>query len=276
MSWSPFRFRSQTGVVELVGSSQGGGGGSSSGAVRWLDPIRVSAFAAQTISPENFTVDGGTFTLTYGGDTTDPIAWDASASAVKAALEALTSITGTVTVTGDAINEEYAVVFDDLSEATELLAADGSALTGPDAPYTLDVTVSPVVFPIVTLADGDSLEDIQWYTPTIFNGGSPALDLSDDADDFGNASGKWRPTGRSSSPIPLAHLSFLDDFGVQDADEASSLVAWLTAQTVANSGPDIQYAPAPAVAAVTLYGRATPDASTQGVLWIRAKVARAA
>ncbi len=45
------------------------------------------------------TADGGTFTVTHGGDTTASIAWDAAASAVKSALEAITAIT-TVNVTG--------------------------------------------------------------------------------------------------------------------------------------------------------------------------------
>ncbi len=43
--------------------------------------------------------DGGTFTVTHGGDTTAAIAWDAVASAVKSALEGITAIT-TVNVTG--------------------------------------------------------------------------------------------------------------------------------------------------------------------------------
>jgi hypothetical protein len=48
-------------------------------------------------------VTGGTFTLTYGAQTTAPIAWNASAATVQAALAALSSIgTGNVAVTGSA------------------------------------------------------------------------------------------------------------------------------------------------------------------------------
>ena len=43
--------------------------------------------------------DAGTFTVTHGGQTTAPIAWDATAAALKAALELISSIT-TVNVTG--------------------------------------------------------------------------------------------------------------------------------------------------------------------------------
>ncbi len=46
-------------------------------------------------------VDGGNFTLTYGGQTTGSIPWNASAAVVEAALEALSTLgLGTVNVTG--------------------------------------------------------------------------------------------------------------------------------------------------------------------------------
>jgi hypothetical protein len=55
---------------------------------------------AQTITITG-TPTGGDFTLSYDGDTTDPIAYDAAAADVQAALLALDSIsTGEVTVTG--------------------------------------------------------------------------------------------------------------------------------------------------------------------------------
>jgi hypothetical protein len=54
---------------------------------------------------------GETFTLTYSGQTTDPLAYNASAAAVAAALNALSNIQdGTVTVTGSA-GGPYTVTF---------------------------------------------------------------------------------------------------------------------------------------------------------------------
>lgn len=48
------------------------------------------------------TVSGGTFTLTFDGQTTTAIAWNASASTIQSALEALSNIAvGEVTLTGD-------------------------------------------------------------------------------------------------------------------------------------------------------------------------------
>lgn len=73
--------------------------------------------------------DGGTFTLTFEGDTTSALAWDATSATIQTALEALTSIgAGNVAVAGDG---PHTVTFDgDLAgQNVSLLTADGSSLT---------------------------------------------------------------------------------------------------------------------------------------------------
>lgn len=86
--------------------------------------------------------DGGTFTLTYAGQTTATIAFDADAAAVDAALTALSNIGATdVAVTGT--NPNFAVEFtsDLAGQPVAALTADGSALTGgtdPDVEVTTD------------------------------------------------------------------------------------------------------------------------------------------
>lgn len=80
-------------------------------------PEAVADFA----NPDDrFTVaivgDGGTFPLTFGGQTTTDIAWNAAPSAVQTALQALSSVgAGKVTVTGTAATSSttgtYLVVF---------------------------------------------------------------------------------------------------------------------------------------------------------------------
>lgn len=79
---------------------------------------------------------GGTFTLTYSGQTTAGIAFNASASAVQSALEALSNIApGDVVVTGSAA-AGYEVRFagtladEDVSQMT----ASGASLTGGTSP----------------------------------------------------------------------------------------------------------------------------------------------
>jgi len=77
---------------------------------------------------------GGTFTLTYGGNTTAPIAFNATASAVKSALAALDDgySASDWTVTGSG---PYAIT----TPAAGALTANGSGLTGGTTP---NVTVA--------------------------------------------------------------------------------------------------------------------------------------
>lgn len=75
---------------------------------------------------------GGTFTLTFDGQTTATIDYDASAATVDAALEALSNIAaGDVTVTGNA-GGPWTVEFLQAFAATDvpLMTGDGSSLTG--------------------------------------------------------------------------------------------------------------------------------------------------
>lgn len=71
----------------------------------------------------------GTFTLTFSGQTTSGIAYNAAASAVKSALEALSNVT-TVTVTGDA-GGPYTVTFTDPGgQDVAQMTGSAASLTG--------------------------------------------------------------------------------------------------------------------------------------------------
>lgn len=76
----------------------------------------------------------GTFTLTFDGETTGTIAWNANAAAVLAALEALSNLNvGDVTVTGGPANTTaFAVTFTGGRAGTNQpqITVDGSGLTG--------------------------------------------------------------------------------------------------------------------------------------------------
>lgn len=79
---------------------------------------------------------GGTFTLTFSGQTTGTIAYNASAATVEAALEALSTIgQGNVQVTGSA-GGPYTVEFVGALAGQNLAAmtADASGLTGGTSP----------------------------------------------------------------------------------------------------------------------------------------------
>lgn len=87
---------------------------------------------------------GGTFTLTFAGDTTAAIAYDATAAQVQAALQALASIgADNVTVAGNA-GGPYTVTFTgDLAALdVETLTADGSALSGGTTPAVAVATTT--------------------------------------------------------------------------------------------------------------------------------------
>lgn len=78
---------------------------------------------------------GGDFTLALGSETTAAIAYDADASAVQTALEALNNIgSGNVVVTGT--NPNFVVTFQGALANLKLptLTADGSGLTGGSSP----------------------------------------------------------------------------------------------------------------------------------------------
>lgn len=78
---------------------------------------------------------GGTFTLTYEGATTAPIAYNATTTAVQAALAALSTIgAGNVAVSGMA--GDWVVSFGGVlaSATASVMTADGSGLTGGTAP----------------------------------------------------------------------------------------------------------------------------------------------
>lgn len=84
---------------------------------------------------------GGTFTLTFSGQTTAGIAYDAAASALQSALEALSNIeVGDVVVTGSA-GGPWTVEFRGQYLATDmaLMTADGTSLAGTTP--TADVTL---------------------------------------------------------------------------------------------------------------------------------------
>lgn len=92
---------------------------------------------------------GGTYTLTFNGQTTAPIAWDATSAAVQTALEALSNIdTGDVVAAGGPHpGTPITVTFHGQYEDTDVaqMTADSSGLTGGAAPTVTVTTTTPGV-----------------------------------------------------------------------------------------------------------------------------------
>jgi hypothetical protein len=87
---------------------------------------------------------GGTFTLTYGGHTTTAIAYNASAAAVQAALQALASIgAGNCAVTG-AAGGPWTVTFTGAlaDQAITTMTESGASLTGGTSPAVAVASVT--------------------------------------------------------------------------------------------------------------------------------------
>lgn len=112
----------------------------SNSAKRYLDLNTAVVVQAEHDEVQSVTITGGptggTFTLTAGANTTNPIAYNAAASVVQTELRALASINGAnVTVTGSA-GGPYTVEFiASLGNASQsLLTKDASLLTGGTSP----------------------------------------------------------------------------------------------------------------------------------------------
>lgn len=107
----------------------------------------------QTVTVTSAT--GGTFTLTFGGQTTAPIAFNATAAAVKAALVALSSIgAGNVDATGGPLNTGAVTVeFKGTLGGTNVasLVADGALLTGVGAGVAVGAGVTGSVSTVLNL-----------------------------------------------------------------------------------------------------------------------------
>lgn len=96
---------------------------------------------------------GGTFTLTFDGETTAAIAYNAAASAVQAALEALSNVSaGDVTVTGSA-GGPYTVTFGGKysQQNVPAMTASGAGLTGGTSP---DVAIATATAGVSGTLDG--------------------------------------------------------------------------------------------------------------------------
>ena len=122
----------------------------------WHLTIAATDFTTDDVQEVYNNATGGTFTLTYDGQTTAAIAYNASAATVETDIEALSNVTAaTVTGTGVAATP-WVIRFVTDSGQNIMTAGDGS-LTGGASTVTLaliDISVSDQQFQI-TLADGD-------------------------------------------------------------------------------------------------------------------------
>ena len=89
----------------------------------------------QTLTPTT-TASSGTFTLTYDGETTAAISYNATTNAIQSALEALSNVNpGDITVGGTGLNQAGATTFTfrDTAGDVNMISIDSSNLTPSDS-----------------------------------------------------------------------------------------------------------------------------------------------
>lgn len=146
---------------------------------------------------------GGNFTLTFGGQTTANIAFNAAASAVQSALQALSSIgANNATVTGPAGGPWIVDFTGTLGYAAQtLMTANSAGLTGGSSPaatpthtqvgftwttqaasgYTIKYAIGQVVFTTAFLGNNNTPAcriSTGKYFPIAFLGGVTSIDLT--------------------------------------------------------------------------------------------------
>lgn len=134
------------------------------------DPTLATLAPAQQIVISGAT--GGTFTLTFGLQTTAPIAHNAPAigtGSVQAALEALSAIGAKNTlVRGDAASSWNVIFLGNLVNTTAPITGNGAGLTGPGPSLTInqvarvyaDTAPQGVPFPYVMATNTDPGQDV--------------------------------------------------------------------------------------------------------------------
>jgi hypothetical protein len=105
---------------------------------------------------------GGTWTVSLDGETTTLLAWNADENDIATAIADFRDLSIDFVWVWKENDFRIHVDFGD-NEDRPLVTVDGSLLTGPDAPYTYDVTEEQAV-------DPDSLQ-ISWRRPNTVDGG---------------------------------------------------------------------------------------------------------
>ncbi|WP_417390212.1 LamG-like jellyroll fold domain-containing protein [Gimesia sp.] len=186
----------------------------------------------QTISsPSNPT--GGTFTLTFDGQATAAIDYDANAAAVETALEGLSNIpTGSVSCGGGALpGTPVTVTFQDNLAATDvsLLVADSSGLTGVTGSAAETTSggsaLTRATENYFTFGDASSTTDVQKYGDSVNTG----VELDVTTPGWSRVAGGKKGYGVYSNGSPTAIQE--PDIGNFAGDDNFSVSCWFKVDT---------------------------------------------
>lgn len=197
----------------------------------------IGAGTTNTYAEQEITIDGaptgGTFTLSFGGQTTAGIAYNAAASAVQSALVALSSIgSSNVTVTGQA-GGPYLVSFaGTLTGPQATITSNPASLTGGAGADNL-VVVTPVVTGVAGTANvavtgstggpytitfggqlAHALQGNITATSSLTGGSSPAVTVVHTTSGAGGTS-SVSVSGSSGGPYTVTFVNLLADLELQ-------------------------------------------------------------
>lgn len=107
-----------------------------------VGPFQATGTAAQETVTKGGTWSAGTYTLSYGGNTTSALAYNAVAADISAALNLLASVilAGGVTVSGGPVSTTPAVVLFNYGGPRTAITADISLVTGSSPTVTVAAT----------------------------------------------------------------------------------------------------------------------------------------
>lgn len=138
----------------------------------------TTGLTAATSEQQTITITGGptggTFTVSYGGQTTAGIAYNATAAAVQTALRALSTIgsTGVAVTGGPGPATPYVVTFTGFLAGTNVaqMTASAASLTGGTSPAVAVTTTTPGV--------------AGWVSPGLVTEDGASADLSNSSNDI--------------------------------------------------------------------------------------------
>ena len=122
----------------------------------WHTTIASTDFTTDDVQRVSNDASGGTFTLTYDGQTTAAIAYNASAATVETDIELLSNVTA-ATVTGTGVAATPWIIRFDTDTGQNIMTADDGSLTAGTSTIsleTIDISVADQQFQI-SLQDGD-------------------------------------------------------------------------------------------------------------------------
>jgi len=218
-------------------------------------PFTVSGAGTNGISAQNEvqtltitgTPTGGTFTLTYDGQTTSTIAYNADAATVDAALEALSNIgAGDVTCAGGAlpgtpVTIQFTSALAQLNVA--LITADGSGLTGGSSPDAAVATTTPGSAGDPTLANATTTSATgpnHFDNADNWSGGAVPVDSDDIVFENSDVDCKYGLSQTSVSPASTTvKMSYTGKIGLPRKNSNGYIEYRTTYLTIGDSGDGV-------------------------------------